>query len=216
MRVLLIAIISILAPGCGDKSETPADFSATAEPVVSAKGNGPRTIVALPDPCEWLSASEAQEILGLPEPPPQTPMGGPDTAGRSCVYTNAEQTAWINVSYEGLNPQVFNAQRKSEQELIELASTVYAHGLEHAYSGKTDGYPTLAFQDADRTIMIVFTDIGKARNLSEGISERFAISSYYNVLMHLFVPEQSGEERLGALKGQVNRSVAQLKAAAGE
>jgi len=214
MRALLVAIVSILATACGDQTQSPADTLAAPEPAASVKSGSARTIEALPDPCAWLSASEAQEILGLPEPPPQTPMGGPDTAGRSCVYTNAEQTAWINVSYEGLNPQVFSAQGKSDQELIELAGAMYAHGLEHVYSGETDDYPTLAFQDADRTILVVFTDIGKARNLPEGISERFAISSYYNVLMHLFAPKRSGEERLGALEGLVNRSVDQLSGAA--
>lgn len=209
-RVPACLALTFFLCACGGSEDAGNGGSAAPESAKTSAARGAPILDALPDPCDWLSAPQAQEILGLPEPPPQTPMGGPQTAGRSCVYTDAGQTAWINVSYEGLNPQVFSAQGKSEQELIDLAGAMYAHGLEHVDSDRTEGYPTLAFQDPDRTIMIVFTDIGKARDLPEGISERFAISSYYNVVMHLYAPQQSGEARLAALSGLVERAVEQL------
>ena len=60
--------------------------------------------------------------------------------------------------------------------------------------------------------MVVFTDIEKARDLPEGISERFAISSYSNVLMHLFAPEQSGEaQELMLVRPQDSRFVGSLR-----
>jgi hypothetical protein len=141
-------------------------------------------------------------------------MGGPEAASRACVYTNASRTTWVNASYQGLNPQVMSAQGRSGSELVELARSLYAHGLEHADTGETSGYPTLAFADSQRTIMIVFTDIGKARDLPEGLSDRLSISSYYNVLLHLTAPEQAPAARLGGLKAMVDRPVAQLRAAA--
>lgn len=214
-NALFFVFIAISLVACGDATDSSSGNAATEVSAASTAASGQLAIEGLPDPCEWLSAEEAQELLGLDEPPPQTPMGGPETASRSCVYTNEAQTAWINVSYQGLNPQVFTAQGKSEAELSELASSMYADTLEHVYSGETDGYPTLAFEDAERTIMVVFTDIGKARNLPEGISDRLSISTYYNVLLHLFAPDQSGGARLEAVKRLVDRPVAQLKAAVG-
>lgn len=202
--VYLLFSLSACGGSTGDAGEEATEASNTAD------ASAPLTIDGLPDPCDWLSAEEAQELLGLPEAPPQTTMGGPDAAGRSCVYTNEAQTAWINVGYQGLNLQVFTAQGKSEAELIELASSMYAHTLEHVYSGETDGYPTLAFEDAERTVMVVFTDIGKARDLPEGISDRLSMSTYYNVLLHMFAPDHSSGARLETLKGMVTRPVEQL------
>lgn len=202
VRTLLSGIGVVLATACGSPTDSPAD-------------QAPRTIEGMPDPCEWLSAAQAQELLELPEPPPQTAMGGAEGAGRACVYTNAAQSAWINAGYQALNPQVFSAQGKSEAELIDLAGSLYAHGLTHLESAEAGDYPKLAFHDADRTIMVVFTNIGKRRNLPEGISERLSISSYYNVVLHLFAPALSAERRLDALNGMVDRPVRQLVESAG-
>jgi hypothetical protein len=185
-------------------------IAACGSPTEPAPEQAARVVQGLPDPCEWLSAAEAQELLGFPEAPPQTPMGGPDSGGRSCVYTNAEQTAWINAGFQGSNPQIFSAQGKSEAELKDMAGNLYAHGLEHMESGEVGGYPKLAFQDDDRTIMVVFTDIGKRRNLPEGFSERLLISTYYNVLLHLHAPHQTAAQRLAALNRLVERPVRQL------
>jgi hypothetical protein len=203
LRLVAIAALTVFLPACGG-TEDAADARS------SAGGNGPRLIDELPDPCDWLSGEEAQALLGLPEAPRQTRMGTPETAGRSCVYTNAPQTAWINVSYEGLNPQVFNTQGRSARELVETASSLYAHGLDHVLTEETGGLPTLGFQNGDRTIMVVFTDIGKARDLPEGFSDRLSMSTYYNVLMHLFAPHQAPEQRLAALNRLADRPLQQL------
>lgn len=61
---------------------------------------------------------------------------------------------------------------------------------------------------------MVFTNVGKARDLPEGLPGSFSISAYYNVLLHLFAPEQSGEQRLAELTSLVHKPVAQLRAAA--
>jgi hypothetical protein len=184
--------------------------AACGSPPDSTTAQMPRTIQGMPDPCEWLNGAQAQELLGLPEAPPQTPMGGAEGAGRACVYTSADQSAWINAGYQGLNPQVFSAQGKSEAELVDLAASLYAHGLVHLESGEAGGYPKLAFQDADRTVVVVFTDIGKRRDLPEEFSERLLISSYYNVVLHLFAPTLPAAQRLAALNGLVERPVRQL------
>lgn len=214
-RTLVCVALAGFLGACGGSTDSGTGGEQPGGQAGAAKSAEPLTIEALPDPCEWLSAAEAQKILGLEQPPQQTPMGGPDTAGRSCVYSNPDRTAWINVGYEGLNPQVFSAAGKSGDELVELAGNLYAHGLSHVRTSGTRGLPTLAFEDAERTIMVVFTDVGKARDLPDGFPGSFSISAYYSVLLHLFAPTQSGQQRLAELTELVERPVAQLRAAAG-
>lgn len=120
------------------------------------------------------------------------------------------------MSYQGLNSQVFSAEGKSGKELIELAAGMYAYGLTHVESTQTDGRPTLVFDDADRTIMIVFSGIGIARDLPEGMPGGYSIPSYINPTLLLRDPGTSREQRLAALKGLVERPVAQLFEAAGK
>ena len=170
----------------------------------------PATIRALPDPCEWLSPDEAQSMLRLEQPPPPSAMGSPTGAGRTCVYMNADQTRWINLSYQGLNPQVFNPAGRTDEELIELATNMYASGLQHEALSKTDGRPTLTFSDDERTVVIVFTGVGKARDLPEGISAAHAISSYIQATLTLFDPGRSTTERLGLMQGVAEKPIRQL------
>lgn len=149
LRLVAIAALAVFLLACGGTEDSDDARS-------SAGGNGPRLVDGLPDTCDWPSEEEAQDLLGLPEAPQQTCT--PETAGRSCGYTNAPQSAWINVSYEGLNPQIFNSQGRSARELVELATSRYTYGLDHVLTDETGGFPRLGFQDRDRTTMVVFTD----------------------------------------------------------
>jgi hypothetical protein len=212
LKMLFAAGVMLAAAACGDKGT--GTESAEGDGAASAAGGGVRAVTGLPDPCEWLSVAEAQTLLGLAQPPRQTPMGNADAASRACVFTDPAQTTWINVSYQGLNPQVMSAQGRPEEALVELSGTVYANGLEHVFTGRNEGYPTLGFSDADRTILVTYTDFGKVRKLPEGIPDSLSVSSYYNVLLHLHAPEQSPDTRLKALQNLVDRPLEQLAAAA--
>lgn len=207
-------LTAILVVACGGATDSENDGPNVVQSAASTATKCPQPIDGLPDPCEWLNPQEAQELLGLDAESQQTPTGDADSAGRSYVYTNPGQTTWINVAFQGLNPQVFSAEGRSEVELIELASMVYAHGLNHVYTGGTAGYPTLGFSDAMRTILIAFVGIGMARNLPEGLTDRLSMSSYYNATLLMSHAGLSSEARLKALKGLVERPVHQLSEAA--
>jgi hypothetical protein len=186
--------------GCSDSGGPSGDAS-----------GGTLKLAELPDPCAWINAEEAGRLLGLAGQPQQTPMGDATSVGRSCVFTNGDNTIWLNVSYQGLNPQVFDARGQSTEELIELASTQYADQLQHLETSETGRYPTLAFGDAGQTILVVFTNIGKARDLPEGISERLSFSSIYTITLWMTAPDLTQEQRLAALHSLVERPVQQLK-----
>lgn len=212
VQSLVCVGMTIMLVACDGPEEAAQGNGGAAPSRSEATGNA--TIKALPDPCEWLGATEAQDLLGLDEALAQTALGDAQGSGRSCVYTNADQSKWINVSYQGLNPQVFSPKDKSTDELIELASTMYANGLEHLDSSETDGRPTLAFGNAERTTLIVFSGVGKARELPEDMPEGYSISSYINAILTLFDAAKSQEARLAELEGLVDRPMSQLLEAA--
>ena len=207
IRYLVSAIAMLLLIACG----TPEDSVENSRSADFADGQ--MTVKGLPNPCDWLTATEAQEILSLDATPQQNEMGDEQTTQRACYYTDADQTKWINVAHNMLNPQLSDSTGKSAAELRDIAATTYAYGMDHIESGMSGDTPIVAFGRAERTILIAFSGIGKARDLPEGVPAGSSISGYINPSLMLVDSSQSQEQRLATLNRLIDRPIAQLHAA---
>jgi hypothetical protein len=66
---------------------------------------------------------------------------------------------------------------------------MYANSLTHVELTQTDSRPTLAFDDTDRTIMIVFSGIGNARNSPEGMPSGHSFFCPETLVIAIFINE---------------------------
>lgn len=114
-----------------------------------------------------------------------------------------------------LNPQAIDTIGMSTAELTEVVANMYAHGMEHLESGTSGDTPTVAFGNADRTILVAFSGIGNARDLPEGMPAGHSISGYINPSLLLVDAGQSQEQRLATLKRLIDRPLNQLRVASG-
>jgi len=211
IRYLIFASAASILAACG----APEGSSGNSRSADSM--DGLMTVSGLPNPCDWLSATEAQAILSLDIAPQQVAMGGAQTSQRSCYYSDPEQTKSIDVSHRMLNPQIVDTTGKSAAELSDIAATTYGYGMNHLESLMSGDTTIVAFGNAEQTILIAFSSIGRARDLPEGmpaaISARMSISGYINPTLLLFDAGQSQEQRLATLKRLIDRPIAQLHAA---